>query len=72
MLLFILKDVIGENYESALEPYLLADGGYVKIVDSFLSPRPQILTIPSPKPAQRYSEFFENAREVTGAPILYT
>ena len=63
--LFTLRliDVIGDSWASA--PNRPTDG-YVRFTVFFLFCRFHILVRPSPRPAQRNSEFLEKARELTG------
>jgi hypothetical protein len=69
LLQLIVKAVIGANWSS--DEYL-PGAAWVKFAANFLFYRFQILAIPSPIPAHRYSEFFEKAKVFTGAvPVTY-
>ena len=69
LLLFKDMEVMGENCDSEL---YLPVTGWVRFATSFLSWRLQILVMPSPRPAQMYSEFLEKISEFTGLPMDWT
>ena len=67
LLQFIVTEVIGENCCST--PYFYITG-WRRLAANFLVWRFQTFVWPSPRPAQRNSECFEKAKELTGEVLI--